>query len=100
MIHNFFAGKGIIVFVDYWGHFFNIYRHHPPLKFKPHATDDKRYVWGIDGVPLMCFLFLVGAEGTGMYAMIEQLVKHFLQRKFCYDEKKFEDLSKKYLLIL
>ena len=32
-------------------HFFNICRHHPTLKFKPHATDDKRYVWGIDGVP-------------------------------------------------
>ena len=23
-------------------HFFNICRHHPTLKFKPHATDDKR----------------------------------------------------------
>ena len=33
-------------------HFFNICRHHPTLKFKPHATDDERYVWGIDGVPL------------------------------------------------
>ena len=33
-------------------HFFNICRHHPTLKFKPHATDDKRYVSGIDGVPL------------------------------------------------
>ena len=33
-------------------HFFNICRHHPTLKFKPHATDDKSYVWGIDGVPL------------------------------------------------
>ena len=34
-------------------HFFNICRHHPALKFKPHATDDERYVWGIDSVPLM-----------------------------------------------
>ena len=34
-------------------HFFNICRHHPTLKFKPRATDDERYVWGIDGVPLM-----------------------------------------------
>ena len=33
-------------------HFFNICRHHPTLKFKPHAIDDKRYVWEIDGVPL------------------------------------------------
>ena len=33
-------------------HFFNICRHHPTLKFNPHATDDKRYVWGIDVVPL------------------------------------------------
>ena len=32
--------------------FFNICRHHPTFKFKPHATDDERYVWGIDGVPL------------------------------------------------
>ena len=34
-------------------HFFYICRHHPTLKFKPHATDDERYIWGIDGVPLM-----------------------------------------------
>ena len=34
-------------------HFFNICRHHLTLKFKPHATDDERYVSGIDGVPLM-----------------------------------------------
>ena len=36
-------------------HFFNICRHHPTLKFNPRATDDERYVWGIDGVglPLM-----------------------------------------------
>ena len=33
-------------------HFFNICRHHPTLKFKPHATNDERYVWGIDSVPL------------------------------------------------
>ena len=33
-------------------HFLNICRHHPTLKFKPHATDDERYVSGIDGVPL------------------------------------------------
>ena len=33
-------------------HFFNICRHHPTLKIKPHATDDERYVLGIDGVPL------------------------------------------------
>ena len=33
-------------------HFFNICHHHPTLKFKPHATDDERYVSGIDGVPL------------------------------------------------
>ena len=33
-------------------HFFNICRHHPTLKFKPHATDDERYISGIDGVPL------------------------------------------------
>ena len=33
-------------------HFFNICRHHPTLKFKPHATDDERYVSGIDGVTL------------------------------------------------
>ena len=32
--------------------FFNICRHHPTLKFKPHATDDERYVSGVDGVPL------------------------------------------------
>ena len=32
--------------------FFNICRHHPTFKFKPHAIDDERYVWGIDGVPL------------------------------------------------
>ena len=36
-------------------HFFNICRHHPTLKFKPHATDDEGYVWGIDGVPLNLF---------------------------------------------
>ena len=36
-------------------HFFNICRHHPTLKFKPHATDDERYVSGIDGVPLIIF---------------------------------------------
>ena len=36
-------------------HFFNICRHHPTLKFKPHATDDERYVSGIDGVPLTIF---------------------------------------------
>ena len=34
-------------------HFLNICRHHPTLKFKPHATDDERYVSGIDGVPLI-----------------------------------------------
>ena len=34
-------------------HFFNICRHHPTLKFKPHATDDERYVSGVDGVPLI-----------------------------------------------
>ena len=34
-------------------HFFNICHHHPTLKFKPHATDDERYVSGVDGVPLM-----------------------------------------------
>ena len=33
-------------------HFFNICRHHPTLKFKPHATDDERYVLGIDGAGL------------------------------------------------
>ena len=33
-------------------HFFNICRHHLTLKFKPHATDDERYVSGVDGVPL------------------------------------------------
>ena len=33
-------------------HFFNICRHHPTLKFKPHATDDERYVSGVDGIPL------------------------------------------------
>ena len=33
-------------------HFFNICRHHPTLKFKPHATNDERYVSGVDGVPL------------------------------------------------
>ena len=33
-------------------HFVNICRHHPTLKFKPRATDDERYVWGIGGVPL------------------------------------------------
>ena len=32
-------------------HFFNICRHHPTLKFKPHDTDDERYVSGVDGVP-------------------------------------------------
>ena len=37
-------------------HFFNICRHHPTLKFKPHATDDEGYVSGIDGVPLIVFL--------------------------------------------
>ena len=37
-------------------HFFNIWRHHPTLKFKPHATDDERYVSGIDGVPLIIIL--------------------------------------------
>ena len=36
-------------------HFFNICRHHPTLKFKPHATDDERYVSGIDGVPLIYY---------------------------------------------
>ena len=38
-------------------HFFNICHHHPTLKFKPHATDDERYVSGIDGVPLKHGLF-------------------------------------------
>ena len=33
-------------------HFFNICRHHPTLKFKPHAAVDERYVSGVDGVPL------------------------------------------------
>ena len=33
-------------------HFFNICRHHPTLKFKPHATDDEMYISGVDGVPL------------------------------------------------
>ena len=33
-------------------HFFNICRHHPTLKFKPHATDDERYISRVDGVPL------------------------------------------------
>ena len=33
--------------------FFNICHHHPTLKFKPHATDDERYVSGVDGVPLI-----------------------------------------------
>ena len=37
-------------------HFFNICRHHPTLKFKPHATDDERYVSGIDGVPIIASL--------------------------------------------
>ena len=37
-------------------HFFNICRHHPTLKFKPHATDDERYVSGIDGVPLSTYM--------------------------------------------
>ena len=37
-------------------HFFNICRHHPTLKFKPRATDDERYVSGVDGVPLMDIL--------------------------------------------
>ena len=41
-------------------HFFNICRHHPTLKFKPHATDDERYVSGIDGVPLsLCVHFIM-----------------------------------------
>ena len=39
-------------------HFFNICRHHPTLKFKPHATDDERYVSGIDGVPLKASPYL------------------------------------------
>ena len=38
-------------------HFFNICRHHRTLKFKPHATDDERYVSGIDGVPLSPLTF-------------------------------------------
>ena len=38
-------------------HFLNICRHHPTLKFKPHATDDERYVSGIDGVPLIGYVF-------------------------------------------
>ena len=37
-------------------HFFNICRHHPTLKFKLHATDDERYVSGVDGVPLSCLI--------------------------------------------
>ena len=41
-------------------HFFNICRHHPTLKFKPHATDDERYVSGIDSVPLTLSLCPVG----------------------------------------
>ena len=40
-------------------HFFNICRHHPTLKFKPHATDDERYVSGVDGVPLNPMLLMM-----------------------------------------
>ena len=43
-------------------HFFNICRHHPTLKFKPHATDDERYVSGIDGVPLRCRFLKSGQQ--------------------------------------
>ena len=43
-------------------HFFYICRHHPTLKFKPHATDDERYVWGIDGVPLINLQILCGPQ--------------------------------------
>ena len=46
-------------------HFFNICCHHPTLKFKPHATDDERYVWGIDGVPLI-MVFSHPSKTTGL----------------------------------
>ena len=46
-------------------HFFYICRHHPTLKFKPHATDDERYVWGIDGVPLTHSLCSYGLRPAG-----------------------------------
>ena len=45
-------------------HFFYICRHHPTLKFKPHATDDERYVLGIDGVPLMRSLRILIMESV------------------------------------
>ena len=47
-------------------HFFNICRHHPTLKFKPHATDDERYVWGIDGVQVFKFKSPVQCSGYVM----------------------------------
>ena len=40
-------------------HFCNICRHHPTLKFKPHATDDERYISGIDGVPLTAYCTVI-----------------------------------------
>ena len=43
-------------------HFCNICRHHPTVKFKPHATDDERYVSGVDGVPLNPMLLMM--KGT------------------------------------
>ena len=46
-------------------HFFNICRHHPTLKFKPHATDDERYVSGGDGVPLIGTQTIYGKVGGG-----------------------------------
>ena len=45
-------------------HFFYICRHHPTLKFKPHATDE-RYVLGIDGVPLRECAVREGAVAQG-----------------------------------
>ena len=54
-------------------HFFYICRHHPTLKFKPHATDDERYILGIDGVPLRstsAIALLISISGALFIALL------------------------------
>ena len=51
-------------------HFFYICRHHPTLKFKPHATDDERYVLGIDGVPLRCVMVKMYNHVFSLYCRV------------------------------
>ena len=63
-------------------HFFNICRHHPTLKFKPHATDDERYVSGIDGVPLKESCVIPGLY-TNVYTLTYHGIKAWAETNSC-----------------